>query len=574
MQTNYNPDVLSCLANLSNDEVFTPPNLVNEMLDLLPAELWSNPNAKFLDPVSKSGVFLREMAKRLMVGLENQIPDKQERINHIFTQQLYGIAITELTSLLSRRSVYGSKIANGKYSFCTSFSDEQGNIRFERMKHTWTHPLSGAETGKCIYCGASQTEYDREDALETYAYNFIHFDKVVEHPDGVVEHPDKVVEHPDGVVEHPDKVVERSRNDRDQDLIQKIFNMKFDVIVGNPPYQLGDGGGTGSSAKPIYNLFIDQAKKLKPRYLSMIIPARWYSGGKGLDEFRSEMLKDKSIRKLVDFADSRDCFPGVDIAGGVCYFLWDRDNKGICEVETKRKEVVIKSSRFLDEFNTFVRDNLAIGIIHKVKQKSTSFLDTVVSSRMPFGLVSSVRPEKKGDLNLITSTGNGKISSDKVTSGKELIDKWKVMLSKASNDHGGQPDKEGKRRIFSRIEVMPPKTVCTESYLVVGNYNSEAEAENMSDFLRTKFCRFLVSTILLTQNITKGKFNFVPNLSMKEKWDDEKLYKKYGLTEDEITFIESMIRPMSEAGFSGLNEGQDLEISNDEENPVNPDQDE
>lgn len=496
IQINYNPDVLTCLANLSNDEVFTPPNLVNEMLDLLPAELWSNPDARFLDPVTKSGVFLREMVKRLMEGLENQIPDQQERINHIFTKQLFGIAITELTSLLSRRSVYCSKKANGKYSVCELFDDEQGNIRYERMQHTWLN-------GKCTYCGASQEVYDRDDDLETYAYNFIHTDNP-----------------------------------------EKIFNMKFDVIIGNPPYQLNDGGGTGSSAKPIYNLFIEQAKKLNPRYLSMIIPARWYSGGKGLDDFRNEMLKDKCIRKLVDYADSRDCFPGVDIAGGVCYFLWDRDNKGICEVETIRHNETIKSKRYLDEFETFVRDNLAINIIHKVKENSSAFLDKVVSSRMPFGLVSSIRPEEKGELYLITSAGNGKIPSEKVTSGKDLIDKWKVLLSKASNDHGGQPDKEGKRRIFSRIEIMPPKTVCTESYLVVGKYDSEFEAENMANFLKTKFCRFLVSTILLTQNITKGKFIFVPSLPMTENWNDEKLYVRYGLSKEEIQFIEQLIRPI------------------------------
>ena len=501
----YNPDVLSCLANLSNDEVFTPPELANSIIDLLPQELFENPEATFLDPCCKSGVFLREIAMRLIKGLEKAIPDLEKRIEHIFSKQLYGIAITELTSLLSLRSVYCTKYPNSQWSVYKFPDDKpQGNIIYQNIKHTW-------EKGKCVHCGASQSEYDREDVLESHAYQFIH---------------------------NVD--------------INKLFNMKFDVIIGNPPYQMSDGGGmktesASGSAIPLYHKFVQQAQKLNPKYLCMIIPSRWFSGGRGLDEFRECMLSDNRLVNLVDYSDSRDCFPGVDIAGGVCYFLWDKDYNGPCNVCSICKGNAVKSKRFLNEFPVFIRYSQSIDIIHKVLSNQETTMNNIVYSSKPFGFrsfESGHKDKQDGDLELLGSKGITYVKQEAVSVNTELIKKWKVVMSKASAEHAGQTDQEGRKRIVSKVEILKPFQICTETYLLLSVFDSEDEAINMKGYVKTRFFRFLLSTILLTQNIAKDKFQFVPLQDFSKPWTDEELYAKYGLTEEEIAFIESMIRPM------------------------------
>lgn len=497
LDSGYNPDVLTCLANLSNDEVFTPPTLANAMLDQLPEEIWKDPNAKFLDPVSKSGVFLREIAKRLMVGLESQIPNVQERINHVYTTQLYGMGITELTALLTRRSLYCSKYANGKYSIVSTFENEDGNIDFSRVEHKWFND-------HCVFCGASQSEYDRSEDLETHAYKFIHTNKP-----------------------------------------EELYDMQFDVIIGNPPYQLNDGG-FGVSATPIYQKFVNQAKKLQPRYLTMIIPARWYSGGKGLDEFRDEMLHDKRIRNIVDYPEAIDAFNGVQIKGGVMYFLWDRDNKGDVKVSTFKKDrIVSEKSRPLleDSADTFIRYNEAISIFHKIKEFNESTFDNLVSARKPFGFRTTYKPRSKkisdNDVTVYGSKGTGYVSPIEILQNKELVDQWKVFIAAAGSGSDTFP-----HQILGKPFVPALHTASTETYQAIGPFDSKTEADNAAKYVSTKFFRFLVMLIKPTQHAAKAVYRFVPIQDFNEEWTDEKLYAKYGITEEEIAFIDSMIRPM------------------------------
>ncbi len=495
--TGYNPDVLSCLANLSNDEVFTPPDVANAMLDMLPQELFSDPNTTFLDPGCKSGVFLREIAKRLIDGLADQIPDLQERIDHIFHKQLYGISITELTSLLSRRSLYCTKYPNSDYSV-SRFEDQSGNIRFKRIQHRW-------KDGKCVFCGAAESQYSREDTLETHAYEFIHTSKP-----------------------------------------EDVFKMKFDVIISNPPYQLSDSGN-GASAKPIYHEFVEQAKKLNPRYLTMIVPSRWFNGGKGLDKFRSSMLNDRRITRLVDYQNAKDCFPGVSLGGGVCYFLWERDRNADCTITNILSNREISLTRALNEFPVFVRYNDSIDIIQKVQsQKEKSIVD-YMTSRNPFGLPTNTRgeSEKSNDtVKLFSSQGESYIKRKDVQQGIQYIDKYKIMISRVTSEHAGEPDKSGMYKVISKMQILKPGEVCTDSYILAFPTTSEEEVNNFSGYLKTKFARFLLMQALSSINIAKDTYTFVPSQDFSKPWTDEELYAKYGLTEDEIAFIESMIKPM------------------------------
>lgn len=497
---NYNPDVLNCLANLSNDEVFTPPELANKMLDLLPQELFQNPNTTFLDPFTKSGVFLREIVKRLDKGLEKLIPDRQERIDHILHKQVFGIAITELTSLLARRSVYCSKDANSKYSI-SMFSTASGNILYKNIKHTWVN-------GKCKYCGAAQAVYDRGSEAEQYAYMFIHTDNPK----------------------------------------QFFPNMKFDVIVGNPPYQLSDGGDTEDrqrgGAIPLYHKFIQQAKKLNPRYITIIVPSRWFAGGRSLDEFRDEMLNDKHIRTIIDYPLSSECFPGVEIKGGVCYLLWNRDKEGLCSVTTVRGNTKSESTRKLleDGSDTFIRYNESIPILRKVQKKKESSFMTLVSSQKPFGLRTFVQGNDKSFTNCVKLYANksvGYIKRGEVTQNKEWIDKFKVLITMA---YGAGEDFP--HQIINIPFVAEPNSCCTETYVVIGPCSSKDEASNIVSYIKTRFFRFMVLLKKNTQHAAAKVYQFVPLQDFSHPWTDEMLYKKYDLKEDEIAFIESMIRPM------------------------------
>jgi hypothetical protein len=507
----HNPDILTCLANLSADEVFTPPKLASAMLDLLPPDLFRRPDTTFLDPVCKSGVFLREIARRLNEGLRDQMPETQARVDHILTKQVFGLALTELTALLARRSVYCSKKADGKFSIATKFTTREGNIHLPRTGHRWNG------SGRCEDCGASRSEYARGEALEAYAYPFIH---------GIDP--------------------------------RELFNVTFDVIVGNPPYQLSDGG-FGRSASPVYHRFVEQAKKLEPRYLSLVIPARWFAGGKGLDEFRESMLTDDRIRVLVDYLTASDVFSGIGLKGGVCYFLWDRDNPGLCRVSTHFADwPVTTSNRKLVEkgAHIFIRFNEGVQILKKVIRSETGGFDSLslpddkrfdrlVSSRKPFGLVTTFRGRPRrasGDVLVYRNGGTGYAPRRSITASADVIDKWKLFVGRAGPGTGNRDTYPHK--IISTPFIGEPGSVSSETYLYVGPFGTQAQAENALSYLACRLTRFLILLHKPAQGTTRQVYTFVPVQDWTKKWTDADLYSKYGLTRSEIEFVERTVRPM------------------------------
>jgi len=506
----HQPDILDVIAQLSSDEVPTPPRLAAAVLDLLPGEVWTDPTLRWLNPATKSGSLLREVTRRLMVGLAEWEPDPSRRREHILRNMVFGCAITRLTGEMSRRSVYLSRDAAGPHS-AVRFDDAEGNLRFVPVEHDYPTGRDGRPSGPCRVCGAP-VGLERGPDRENYAYAFIH-----------------------GA--YPTK---------------EMAGMQFDVIVGNPPYQTGmrdaDGNRT-ANILPLYHLFVQNAIALNPRYITMIVPSRWFTGGKGLDEFRAQMINDRRLRVIVDNPKLFDpaCFgPGVEIKGGVNYFLWDREWDGDCQFSTRIDgQIVSTATRDLREGDGVVlRDNDAAAIVHKVRQKTTQILADVVSPNDPFG--QSLKTNFKGaalepfdgSIPLVFGTHVGYVHPDQLERNHAWVDQYKVLIPKAGDGHGREVS-----YVLGEPIALGPGSACTQSYLVAGVFDTAVEAENYAWYLTTKFVRFLVLQRKSTQHLRPDRFRFVPALDMTRRWTDADLYAHFGLDDDEIAHIEATIRP-------------------------------
>jgi site-specific DNA-methyltransferase (adenine-specific) len=492
-------DILEVIADLSNDEVFTPPRLVNEMLDLLPESVWTDPTLRWLDPGTKTGVFLREVAKRLLVGLSDQFVSTEDCLEHILGEMLHGIAITELTSLLARRSLYCSKDATSDAA-TVRMPNPDGNVWFDRSEHT----LDKKE--RCVECG-SQVRAGNADA-ENHAYGFVHL------------------------------------SGRRQ--WEKVMPSTFDVILGNPPYQLSTGQES-AQAVPIYHRFIQTAIDLNPKYLLMVVPTRWMVGGMGLGDFRKRTLADRRMATLFDFPNGQEVFPTVNIKGGVCYFLWDAAHDGPCRVVTVREgERVDDVSRTLDEFDVFIRSQASLEILRQVRGQDDSSIIEMISAQKPYGLPTNARStsDTKNGVKVVAFSGGKRTDlfvkkTDIAETGMPL-QSWRVLVPKAGSD-GGQriPDP-----VLGQPQIVPPGVACTESFIAIGPFASEEEATNFEVYLRTRFFRFLVSLRKITQDALRNVYRWVPQQELDRAWTDEELFDRYGLSEGQRAHIVAMVKEL------------------------------
>lgn len=497
------PDILDVIAALSSDAVPTPPLLARALLDILPVEVWSNPDYRWLDPATKSGSIVREVARRLMDGLTEWEPDPLKRAEHILKKMLYGCGITQVHGEMTRRSVYVSRDATSPHSV-VGLDTPEGNLPFVSADHDYPLGKQGRPSGPCRVCGAP-VHLERGETRENYAYAFIH-----------------------GA--YP---------------TQEMKYMKFDVIVGNPPYQLGTEG-YGSTASSIYHRFVEHAITLEPKYISFIIPSRWFTSGKGLDAFRAAMIGDRRLRTIVDNPKLFDCFPGVEIKGGVCYFLWDRDWKGDCEFATRIDGTIVSTmSRDLREGDgVLIRDNKAMSIVHKATANSTKSVESICSVRKPFGLniysnyPGSVPDPFEGAIPLIYASHVGYSRPDQIERNHAWIGRWKVLIPKAGDGHGREVS-----YVLGEPIALAPGSACTQTYLIAGMFDTRAETENYAHYLTTKFARFLVLQRKTTQDVTPDRFRFVPLLDMTRRWTDADLCAHFSLTENEASYIEATIHP-------------------------------
>lgn len=541
-------DILTLFEALNNHEVFTPPRVARAMLGLLPDDLWEDPSVRLLDPCTKSGVFLREAFYLFFEGLKNKgvhkaadgnrydLNDTQQRINHILKNMLFGIATSELTSYVARRTLYGVMEANTDKQLAAIDSFQQSS-----NFHDWS------EDEKWQFVDRNKfNEYYDHSLFRSPEYAGFESEGNVFYPADEVAR--KVVE--DGSYEIEDMYYPFVEPETKHNKILDICggNMKFDVIVGNPPYQV-DTGGSGRQAKPIYQDFILKAKEMLPRYLVMIIPARWYAGGFGLDDFRKSMLTDRKIKHLVDFESATSVFPGVDIAGGVCYFLWDRGYEGDCSiVNNRQKEQPHTSVRPLDEFDILVRDSRAISILRKAlnsnEAEKNGTLYKKVSAIKPFGLPTNYKPRNSGTpCWFIQKYGLMFAKPEDYTDRMGLKRKWKVLIPKAPI--AGQTDFNKPIKIYHEKNVLiaKPGEICTESYIVANTFESEKEAQNFRQYLFTKTARLLILLTIISQDVNKKNYRFLPDLgSYKKAISDRVLVEKWGLVKEEWEYIDSRVK--------------------------------